>query len=348
MLSIVLSCRKVEECMKKIINICNKLNYSGLNLDGDIISQLLERRGYRVYFNGHPYNIAGLPTIKKVYPKMFKYGLIFLSYLGVRRVSLNLHLECIYEKDIPLACKNIMIPNLEWLNDESFDLFSKMSLFICKTKSAKVYFNGLGLPAVYTSFTSVSPNDSSYKQTPLSFVHIAGTSTEKGTVPLVKTWAKHSEWPTLTVLSRSVEHLKEFEVANIKLIDGYVPRKKLRRIQNESEIHLCLSEAEGFGHYICEALGCGAIVVSVDGWPMNELVQPERGILIKSRHTEKMSKATRFFFDTADLEKNIVELLTMKEDEMNKIKCNARSWFEENELFFEENFASAIEHCIRS
>jgi glycosyltransferase involved in cell wall biosynthesis len=150
----------------------------------------------------------------------------------------------------------------------------------------------------------------------------------------------------LTVLARSVEHLKAFERSNLEFIDGYLPRKNLKRIQNESEVHLCLSEAEGFGHYICEALACGAIVMSVNGSPMNELVQPERGILLKVDRTDKMSKARKFFFDTVDLEKKIAELLAMKEDEKRKIKLNARIWFEENELFFEDSFAKAIEHCF--
>ena len=59
------------------------------------------------------------------------------------------------------------------------------------------------------------------------------------------------------------------ESNNLEIIGEFMERDKLEQFQNETEIHLCPSEAEGSGHYICETLSCGAIVVTVDGEPMN-------------------------------------------------------------------------------
>lgn len=45
-------------------------------------------------------------------------------------------------------------------------------------------------------------------------------------------------------------------------------------VQAEHPIHVCASEREGFGHYINEARAAGALVVSTDHPPMNELITP--------------------------------------------------------------------------
>jgi multisubunit Na+/H+ antiporter MnhB subunit len=47
-----------------------------------------------------------------------------------------------------------------------------------------------------------------------------------------------------------------------------------------------VSEREGFGHYINEARAVGAFVISTDHPPMNELVTPERGALVKPTRVE--------------------------------------------------------------
>lgn len=55
----------------------------------------------------------------------------------------------------------------------------------------------------------------------------------------------------------------------------------VKNLMNENGIHLCLGEAEGFGHYINEGRSSKAVIVAMDAPPMNELINKDNGILVK-------------------------------------------------------------------
>jgi len=65
---------------------------------------------------------------------------------------------------------------------------------------------------------------------------------------------------------------------NIKTtdIDGVAFGKLLA----EASFIMCPSIMEGYGHYINQARAAGALVLTTDGHPMNELVDEESGILV--------------------------------------------------------------------
>jgi|GEM_PF-1561778 len=332
---------------KKIINLCyNEWVKGGISLDVDIISDILIKAGFIVYFNGHNIRFKDVKKIYKVLPKLSKASSLAISCLGIKKFLVNIHLEVIKESDIRLAEKNIMIANLEWLRDRSYDLLPKMDLFFCKTNNAKQFFDKKGMPAVYISFSSISPWNDAYKQKENVFIHIAGSSVVKGTEALAKLWSRHPEWPKLTIIARPIEHLEMMQAHNLDIIGGFMGREKLKQLQNEAEVHLCPSEAEGFGHYICEALSCGAIVVTVDGEPMNELVQPDRGVLVNFDSTEPMYHGSKFTFDSYDFERKIERILSMTNTEKDQMKLSAKKWFDDNDSFFKKVLITEIEKCI--
>jgi hypothetical protein len=59
----------------------------------------------------------------------------------------------------------------------------------------------------------------------------------------------------------------------------------LLRLQRSSGVHLCPSREEGFGHYINEARAMGALVMTTNWAPMNDMVQEHFGVLIPCRLT---------------------------------------------------------------
>src|SRR5690606_34092893 len=96
---------------------------------------------------------------------------------------------------------------------------------------------------------------------------------------------------------------------NIRHLLERVDDATLRTLQNSNAIHLCPSEAEGFGHCIAEAMSCGAVTLTTDAPPMNELITPERGVLVNYNRTTKQRSGANYYVDPVDLERKIHDIL---------------------------------------
>ena len=90
---------------------------------------------------------------------------------------------------------------------------------------------------------------------------------------------KNDELPPLTVvawgplLERIERRWPEREwPSNVTIVRQKMPLPELRRLMATTGIHVCPSACEGFGHSINEARSLGAVVVTTDAPPMNELV----------------------------------------------------------------------------
>ena len=111
--------------------------------------------------------------------------------------------------------------------------------------------------------------------------HSYGSSTRKSTHQIIECWDKNPTWPELTILGKSEIRSSN----NVKWIKE-VSIHDLREFQRNHSIHLCPSTMEGFGHYINEARGNGAVVLTTDYGPMNEFVQDgHSGILVEYANT---------------------------------------------------------------
>jgi hypothetical protein len=56
---------------------------------------------------------------------------------------------------------------------------------------------------------------------------------------------------------------------------------QIRNLQSRIPLHVCVSEREGFGHYLNEARAAAAVVLTTDHAPMSELVTRRTGVLVK-------------------------------------------------------------------
>ncbi|MDJ0691250.1 MAG: glycosyltransferase [Xenococcaceae cyanobacterium MO_188.B32] len=323
--------------MKKV-NIITANSVTGLSRDAKILAHILRDAGFPVtiYEEGKPTFSHKLQRISTYLQKLGSYTL-----KSQPPYDINLFLQGISPGWLSYASVNCLIPNQEWFNDESLPYLSQCDYILCKTKYAQDIFDKLGCKTELISFTSV---DRLRKKEPKNFArffHLAGGNLQKGTNTIVSLWQRHPEWPTLTII-QSPKKAKRIDVPNIEHIVEYVDDEVLAKYQNSYGVHLCPSEAEGFGHYIGEAMSCQAVTITTDAPPMNELISSSRGILVNYHRTEKQKLGINYYVDPQALEQKINEVLTMDEDTKKVLGENAREWYLENDRFFRKRIVELI------
>lgn len=234
------------------------------------------------------------------------------------------------------AGRYVLIPNQERYPERLVPLLRSIDHIFCKTRHAREIF-AIRHPSVhhlgFTSIDRVLPrSEPDYTR----LLHLAGGSSVKGTPTLLEVWAQHPEWPVLTVVWHRREAPRTVP-GNVNLISHYLPDAELQALQNACGIHLCPSSSEGWGNYIVEGMSCRAVVVVTDGPPMNELVQPERGVLVPYCHTEPRKLGFDFHVDPIALERAITDLIALPVEAKERLGRGARTWFENNDRAFHEN-----------
>jgi hypothetical protein len=259
------------------------------------------------------------------------------------RRDINIFMEQLSPKFFPLARIQLLIPNQEWMREEDISYLSKIDLVVCKSRHAEEIFTKLGCPAAFSSFTSRDCRLGTGEPKRREFFLMAGN--RLGIVDRVLAlWSRHPEWPTLTISSRNIPH--DLNLPNVCLIREYLPSMEIVRLQNAHLFHLCVTTAEGFGHKMNEAASCGAVVIATDGPPMNEVIRPERGLLVKWNKTSPKALGTEYHFDEEDLERTIQRCLGLAGGEIDELGANARRWFEENDVFFRRTLPEIVKNAV--
>lgn len=242
-------------------------------------------------------------------------------------------LERVTARWLGRAGRYLLIPNQERYPERLVPLLRHVDHILCKSRHAVEIFAARHPSVHYLGFTSqdraLPGSEPDYSR----FFHLAGGSSLKGTSTLLEAWSRHPEWPTLTVVQHSRQAPRSVP-ANINLITRYLPDHELRLLQNACGIHLCPSLGEGWGHYIVEGMSCGAVVLATDGPPMNELVQPDRGILVRYHRSEPRKLGFNYYVDPSELEKAIADVITLPLEAKVRLGHAARRWFEENDRAF--------------
>lgn len=253
--------------------------------------------------------------------------------------DLNVMLEHVWVHHLRLARYNVVIPNPDFFDRHDVGAVGEVDKVWCKTQEGARIFRSMNAPVTHIGFDSDDRwlPDIARRRTCL---HLAGSSKLKGTERLLQAWALHPQWPELLVVGRLA--FSPPTAANIRVIAGYVEDDKLRRMQNESLIHVCTSETEGWGHYLAEALSVGAAVITVAAPPMNELVTEQRGWLLPGRPAGHHQLAACYEFNSEALEETMNSLGVASDEELTMRGARARIWFLENKQGFHGRVVNAL------
>ncbi|WP_266159499.1 glycosyltransferase [Dyella silvatica] len=260
--------------------------------------------------------------------------------------DLNLMLERTRPEFARAARRNVLIPNPEYFRPQDQAALSRMDAVWVKTRHAERLFGALGAPVRYIGFTSTDRRLAGI-QPRHAFFHGPGRSANKGTLALLRLWAAHPSWPMLTVAWRRKRIDIDALPANVTLIREHLSDEAYRQLQNEHRFHLCPSQTEGYGHYLVEAMSCGAVVVTLDAEPMNELVAAERGVLVSAQPVGTQDLATLYGFADAAMEAAIERCLAMDDATATQLGQAARTWFDNNHAALPQRLRDAMSDLRR-
>lgn len=335
---------KAVAANKPRVNLIARDNGVGLSRDLHLLAETLQAAGYRVAVTG----LRGGKLTKWLRPSLKRLQWLgrLMSGRGRRPAhDINVMLEHIWPDDLPLARHNVLVPNPEWFLPRDRRHLQRIDLVLAKTYATQAIFSApaLGVRVVYTGFVSEDRLDAAQPRQ-RSFFHLAGRSHSKGTERLLALWQRHPEWPLLVVMQNPRSKIPVATAGNIDHRVGYLTDDELKQMQNAHRFHLCPSETEGYGHYIVEAMSVGALTVTLDAPPMNELVSAKRGLLVAAQAaTGSQQLATTYFFDEASMEAAVAQALQLDDQSLQKTGVAARAWFEENQALFARRLVAALE-----
>ncbi|WP_232309499.1 glycosyltransferase [Luteibacter yeojuensis] len=317
-------------------------NGRGLTHDITLLRDALVDLGHQVDVTPVPRKSRGLPW--RAWGIRARMLLGWLRGRGPRRYDLGITLEHVHPAYLGLARRNALVPNPEWLSRRDRKRLHRFDAIFCKTEVARDTFAAQGLPVRVIGFQSIDcrrdgiPRDR-------AFLHLAGASRMKGTERLLAAWRRHPEWPVLHVLqSPSTATPGGTTPANLDHRIAYIDDiEAIRRLQNAHAFHVCLSEAEGWGHYIVEAMSCGAVVLATDAAPMNELVRPGHGLLVAARENGSLNASSLWAFDEAALEAAVTTAVAMDDATLEQLGTAARAWYERNQAGFAARLRQALD-----
>ncbi|WP_343204381.1 glycosyltransferase [Rhodanobacter sp. PCA2] len=256
--------------------------------------------------------------------------------------DLNLMLERVRPEFARAARRNVLVPNPEYFRVQDRAALGCIDTVWVKTRHAERLFAALGVATRYIGFASPDRLDAAVPRRH-AFFHGPGRSNNKGTAALLALWAEHPEWPLLTVAWRRKRVELEALPPNVRLIREHLDDAAYRRLQNEHRFHLCPSQTEGYGHYLVEAMSCGAVVATLDAEPMHELVSAERGVLVPAQAAGTQDLATLYGFRAEDMARAIERCAAMPEAEAAALGTAARAWFEAERAAFPRRLREALD-----
>ena len=319
----------------------------GLKKDAAIIQKTLNELGYSC-------NIIQLRVRKErhtaaarfVFEVLRKINFLYF-YNRVRGFSpspncVSLHLETIAYEKLFLNERHVLVPNQEWFDTSTMDLLQFMTSIWCKSRLAQNIFSELNLATEYIGFRSDVENiPVPQVKTRDYFFCRTGMSEFRGAINVIDVWRAHPEWPLLKIVihpSRRPTHCP----VNVEYVDIFPDIKDYYNLAASALFHIYLTEAEGFGHSIVEAMGYGAVVLLTNAPPMNEVANSECAVLIDSYYCGHKRLSPRFAAYPHAVEAAVERVLAMSNEDAAIISASAKSQYDLLGMEFADNMSRVV------
>lgn len=316
--------------MKQRLSCCLVANFNGHGLSQD--ASVLERE----------LKSLGFTCVRKVRRDMSWFG----AFLAIRHYDLVIFLETVYLRWLFAGRESWVIPNQEWFKAKKLWSLRFVDRVLCKSYHAeRIFERYVGSKVTYIGFSSLADQTavSAKKKDFNKWLHVAGGSQSKGTSNLLKAWREIEDPPELILVQRSgnappVDTLP----TSVKLITDYLSDEELQALREEAGVHICPSEAEGFGHNIFQAMLVGSVVITTNFPPMNELIEEDRGFLVEVAELLPRRLGYTSICGTADLVSVINQVRQMDREYLEQLGEMARKFAVSMKFDFQLRFRAVM------
>lgn len=300
-------CAEVGRAPVKSVALVSRDNGVGLTVDMDLLESMLTSAGYRV-------------------------GRVDWRARNMARVDVAMFLELWNPSLLRYAAKSVGIFNLEWFQSSWVrDLPRVTQLWAKSIEAHNVFTQRLRLrTSTHTGFMSRDFNDPTIPRRRTA-LHLRGHSDFKNTEAVLSAWSRHPDLPPLTVISGV--HLDA--PPHVRVL-GRLSEGELRAELNAATFHICPSRAEGWGHYITEALSVGGVVVTTNASPMNEHVEYGWGALVPPKRVSPRGLAHMYGIDPEALATAVRRVAALPDTQLDAMRSRARAHFEARNARFQE------------
>lgn len=254
----------------------------------------------------------------------------------IQQADINVFFQVVKPQWFSRAKVNWFVPNPEWYWQD-IDLLKDIDLILCRTKEVQRIFNELNIKTYFLGFTSKDCYDPLVQKDFSNMIHVAGGSAQKGTMPIIKSWIKNSDFPFIRIIKWRHRFPNKYD--NLQGISTRIPPQKLSRWQNACGVHLCLSETEGFGHYLMEAMSTRAVVVTTNAPPMNEFITD---FLVPYKKSDRQALGINYYVDENKLQDTIRTIMATPYPQLREIGNKNRKMFALKTREFRDNLRTLI------
>jgi len=315
----------------------------GLLQDRVVVKEILQAIGYEV---------EDL-TIPSVY---FQTGQVYPNPADWSEHAIVIMFEHVFQfANKPLV--STLFVNPEWLLPRDIALLNRneVDILLAKSRDAeKRLRNGFqNIQVVYTGFASKQIDRLCAPDFSKS-LHVKGYASQKGSNVIFDMYRNdiRSELPPCVCTMRSSDKAMPLFISHIsstcKVVIRNIEQRAMDKMSSRFGIHLCPSIREGFGHYIFGPMSIGSLVVTSDAPPMNEIVDPDCGVLVPAQILDRGLYVDAVVSPKA-LKESLMNLKAMTSDEKAKMSSLAvqkaaslRSDFEMTFGFFIQALVSSI------
>lgn len=306
---------------------------------------------------------GGVYNDAKIYNKIFPNSKIFrMNDTNCPKSVINIFIERTEKiKNIINTAKyNLLMVNHEYFsNIMKRELLEYIDILLAKTRvgvhtllkykkkykfKCKIYYTK------FTTNTMITNTKKNYNE----LLHLADKSPFKMTDTVIQTWVNNKKLPNITItcfddcLKNTKHQLKKQQIynlqqyiknsSNIKLHTKFLPNDIITNLKNESGCYICPSYQEGYGHYINEGRSKGAVIITTNAPPMNELINKSNGILVNCKKIShnKCEFLYNYYITEKDLLDAMKKYMNMTEKQKIEMGQKAQSKFIDDTKFFKK------------